>query len=151
MEREVSSAVQLSVMIIAVSVLISLVMYTIILGNEFKTSVYEGGSTLVTELNSSGLRSLADRNGQLMAKASIYSILCREHDYVSELHYTKLNSLGLIESTERLKPDKQGLWGGKYVYPEDVLSSSLSGKAKVVVSSTSTSGYRVEITDVRGE
>lgn len=156
MEREVSSAVSLATSLIAMSIVITLVMYTVIIGNNFKESVFEGSAQIQTELSSGQLNSLCGGDIKIMPKAAIYAILAQEHSSINSLTYTKMTDLASGAVTiVTMEPASNGRWSDKhggidteFVYPEDVMSNELNGKVTVEVEKNSYGTFDIIVKDI---
>lgn len=156
MEREVSSAVSLATTLIAMSIVITLVMYTVIIGNGFKENIFESTAQIQTQLSSGQLNSLCNGDTKIMPKAAIYSILAQEHNAINSLTYTKRTDLASGATTiVTMEPASNGRWSDKYgaidsefVYPEDVMSNELTGKVTVEVEKNSYGTYDITVRDI---
>ena len=151
MEREVSSALSLAAALIAMSLVITLVMYTVTLGNSVKEDAYEFGAQVEVGLGSGQLNSLNGKDKQIMTKAAIYALISQEHSAVGSLTF---DGAKIIPSnTGKWVIENGGALSPEYIFPEDILAEDLGGKVIVTVTKSKSSLYDVVIntSDIYGE
>ena len=151
MDREISSAISLAASLMAMALVITLVMFTVSLGQGVKEDAYEYGAQVETGLNSGQLSSLNGKTDKIMTKAAIYALLSQEHDAVNTLTF----------DGARVIAGESGRWfiengdptGPEYIFREDILAEDLGGKVIVTVTKTPSSLYDVVVqtSDIYGE
>lgn len=152
MDREVSSAVQLGVTLMVLSALISLIMYTVYIGNTLKADVVDNTISIQTSVETGQLNSLSNGESVIMPTASIYYILTKEYSGVSEVLYPYVSATNY----KRYKVNSKGYWtlngagtSGKYLFPADILEDAgLAGKVKVTVDRLGGGMYSVHISNI---
>lgn len=157
MEREVSSVVSLATSLIAISVVITIVMYTVIIGNGLKEGIFEGTAQVQTQMSNGQLNSLSGGETKVMPKATIYAILSQEHSAINSITYTK--TMDIVSGAEKevvITPVESGNWGdstgniiSEYIFPEDVMASELSGKVTVEVEKNKYGTYDVTVRNIK--
>ena len=147
MEKEVSTAVQLAVSLIAISAVLAIVMGTVYIGNGLKSDLVTSTVDMQTELETGQLKTMSNSDTIMMPKAAIYTIISKER-----IGVTKLTVNGIDYIT-----NEQGRWvsqgdelaadydDGKYVFPEDIILNSLDGKVDVKVTKENNDLYSVSI------
>lgn len=151
MEKEVSSAVQLAVTLIAISVVLMLVMGTVYIGNELKVDFVNKAVDTQSQLETGQLRNMSTSDTLMMPKAAIYTIIAKERTGVNKL---------IVGSWEYNPTGEKGWWASpddyyidlsgkkiirEYVFPEDILLNSLEGKVDVKVTREDTGFYTVSV------
>lgn len=153
MDKEVSNVVHLSVTLMLLSALITLVMYTVNVGNNFKSESAEKMVSIASDTSTGQLNSLAGGETKVMPKASIYYILSKEYVGINSLYYTFKNTEGIIVGGWYTR-NKNGYWAvegvaeSKYVYisPENIINeNSLDGKVSVIVERVSSGIFNIII------
>lgn len=107
MEREISAATWLAVSLISLAIVVGIVMLTVAVGNKTKNEAIEYGVDLSDDLESGEIRDLRNTATD-MSMASIYSILTRNYQNVTQLdlyNITGQNSTAKSQSIAEL--DKQ--------------------------------------------
>lgn len=147
MEKEVSSAVQLAVTLIAISVVLMLVMGTVYIGNELKVDFVNKAVDTQSQLETGQLRTMSTSDTLMMPKAAIYTIIAKERTGISKLIVNDIDYMPnengrWVSKGDVLDPDYDD---GKYVFPEDILLNSLEGKVDVKVTREDTGLYTVSL------
>ena len=149
MEHEVSSAVRLGVMLIAVSAVLGIVMVTVIIGLGIGNSASIKATSVSDSVGSAQLRSLSGREDIIMPKAAAYALIAQEEGHIVDL--TLVDTTG---GTTRVTTNKTGKWQalgvitGEFVSAQDSFGDKLSGKVKVeVTKAENDSGYSIVLTD----
>lgn len=143
MEREVASTVHLGAMLILLGALLSLIFFTVYVGNNTGDKAVQEAANIQSKVGSGELDGLANYKDSVMPKVSIYYILSKEYDSVCELVYDghdyKIKETGLWDCGESKTFDR----------PCDILDYyGLNGKATVTVKLLSNSLYSVEIQSI---
>ena len=156
MEKEVSSAVNLSVMLIAMTVVLSMVMYTVYVGNGLKSYLIEDAVQMQEGIATGQLNSLSGGDPKIMPKSSIYYILTKEYTGVRSLYYeyedADGNAMGGMHTV-----NGKGYWAvdgsitaeKQFLFPADAINeNSLDGKVLVDIERLDRGQYNITITDV---
>lgn len=75
MEREVSLTVEISVALVAICAVISIIWFTVYLGNDVANQSSETASEIVATMESTVLEELSGKNEVIMPSAAIYNVL----------------------------------------------------------------------------
>lgn len=148
MEREVSSVVSLAVVLIAMSIVITIVSYTMQIGTTFTDDIAQEAVDIQTNITSGQLKDLSRRGEVLMTTASIYNICSQEHNFINSLTYYDKDSSAFVAPYDNLwgvyysasdyANGGSTLYGSlTYVFPEDYLRDKLGGKSLITVYSNS--------------
>lgn len=90
MEREISIAIELGVTLMALSVVILLVWFTVFIGNGMSNDMGEEASHIIGVVETGSLRDLCDVNTVLPTSA-VYSLALNYSSYIPEYHCNKCN------------------------------------------------------------
>ena len=147
MEKEVSSAVQLAVTLIAISVVLMLVMGTVYIGNGLKVDFINKAVDTQSQLETGQLRTMSTSDTLMMPKAAIYTIIAKERTGISKLIVNDIDYMPNENGRWVSKGDEQdpNYDDGKYVFPEDILLNYLEGKVDVKVTREDTGFYTVSV------
>ena len=144
MEREVASTIHLAVMLILMAALLSIVLYTVYIGNQAKNDAISKASDITIKMDNGELDSLSNSSDNIMPKASIYYIVAKEYNNVIKLSID--GQLFTVDSDSRW--ESEGI-NDKFMYPEDVIRYyGLGGKAKVNVIANKSGLYEVSIQSI---
>lgn len=150
MDREISKYVEIAVAMIAISVVITLVMFTVHIGDELKLSLVTQAVDIEIGVSTGQLDSIAGGHIKVMPKASIYYIIAKEYKGVRWLEYN-----GVV-----YKANREGYWtkngevsfygdNKRYILPIDILDEDPpDGKVAVLVERVGRGVYDVKIDNV---
>lgn len=153
MEREVGDSLQIGIMLILISVLISIVWFTVSLGLGMENSTEMTYARMDNQIQNSQLDSMRGVNSIIMPKASIYSIISQESNNVCKLTYEFANGKVYVitKSSEDDWECKNGVTLIKrFKFVQDALSDKtteyVTGKVEVSVEKNDLGLYEIDIT-----
>ena len=135
MEREVSSATRIGVMLIIMAAFINIVWFTVKLGMVLGNDQYEQASKLSESVEVTQLKSLEGNDGIIVPAAAAYNLVAQESSGISLL---KCNLDGddfeVKFGASRWEKYKLGIVQNEYFSIEESLKDHLSGKVIIEVS-----------------
>jgi len=130
MEREVSLTVEISVALVAICAVISIIWFTVYLGNDVANQASETGSDIVATMESSVLEELSGKNEVIMPSAAIYNVLKTYSNAVPEFE-CKICGGGVVDLTD----------------DNPCVIKHLEGKVHVLVKDRPYGGYKVIVSN----
>lgn len=148
MDREVSMTVHLAVAMLSMSIVLSIVMGTVFIGNQLKADIIDDMVTTQNAIETGQLRELSTSGTMIMPRASIYSIVTKEKGAIIRVgidgvDYTTDGDGRWVSRGDVLDPNYDS---NRYVFPEDIILKTLEGKVEVFVDRNSYGLYSVYIT-----
>ena len=130
MEREVSLTVEISVALVAICAVISIIWFTVYLGNDVANQSSETASEIVATMESTVLEELSSKNEVIMPSAAIYNVLRTYSNAVPEFE-CKICGGDAVDLTVE----------------NPCIITHLEGKVHVLVKNRIYGGYNVIISD----
>ena len=130
MDREVSLTVEISVALVAICAVISIIWFTVYLGNDVANQSSETASDIVATMESTVLEELVGEDEVIMPSAAIYNVLKTYGNAVPEL-YCEICGGDAVDLTTS----------------NPCVIKHLSGKVHVLVLHRTYGGYRVIVSD----
>lgn len=155
MDKEISHVVNLAVTLIALSVVVYIVIYTVYVGNDLKLMALEKTVDLETSISTSHLGGIVGGEPKIMPKASLYYILAKEGASIDTLYYDYKDEEGYdVGGTHRIS--SKGGWTTDSdpdtivaLLPEDIIGKSgLCGKVEVITERAGDGEYNISIYDI---
>ena len=149
MESEVSDSVKLAVMLVAVSALISIVWFTVSMGNNLKINSYNELSKIESGMKICQVASLNHKDPVVMPKAAVYNILAKESAAIKSVQYTDID--GKVSNIEY----KNDCWQStgeincEYALLYEMVENDLRGKAEVYTEKVDAESYIMYIQDLK--
>lgn len=132
MEREVSLTVEISVALVAICAVISIIWFTVYLGNDVANQSSETASEIVATMESTVLEELSGEGDIIMPSASIYNVLRTYSNAIPEFHCKICGGAPLNLTTDN-----------------PCIITHLEGKVHVLVQDRAYGGYKVTISNNR--
>lgn len=152
MEREASSMLSISIMMLALAALIGIVWYTVYIGNVAKGDAYTAGVKFRNSVAASQLSSIMYKEDIVVPKAAAFNLITQENEHISSLIYVESTGNTTTTWTVSFGKDcweaKSGSKVKKYAYLQDILSEKLGGKVEMYVEPYN-STYVITITDIK--
>lgn len=128
MEREVSTITMICVAMCTLAVLLSIVLYTVSVGDEVKESTYAKASDIQVNTESGTLKELRGQDKE-MSIAAIFGIIQNTEDYIGNIDVSRI----MVGSG----------WGSGDTKDESMryLQNNISGRARLAVEYDSRLGY----------
>lgn len=140
MEKEVSTVVTLSIMLIAMAVVLSIVWFTVFLGRDMSQNVSYEASNMVAETSVGAIEELVGKESVEMPTSAAYSLIRTYGSYIESFYCHDEENCYLFDD-EAVE---------QFPYKYDVcLQSHLNGKVKLTATVTETGGYRIDVSPVR--
>ena len=152
MHQETSDALRISIMLILAAALISMVWYTVVIGNNVKVSSYEKGIEIAQDLSGSQLDSIKYIEDLVMPKAAVYNLISQEYKCVNSISYTGLDNKTTYVQFGSSKWEAKDAFGtviNEFNFPQDVLAEHLSGKSMIYVEPAKNNTFNIKITDMK--
>lgn len=148
MEREVAQSVNLSVKLLAIAALLSIVMFTVSIGNTFKSDIVEEAVHINGSLETGQLSTLSVGGMKVMPKVSMYYILYNEHMAISSFKYNNIEYKILSDGYWTPKDSSNGKT--KYATLADIIKKDgLGGKVGVDITKLDSNNYTLVMKDVK--
>lgn len=151
MDREVASTINLATILIAISAVLLIIMYTVMVGNELKLNLIDKGVNVQAQLESSQLQSLNGKEPKVLPKAAVYTMMAKEKNYIESLFaygvtYV-IDSKGLwVDENYKDMGSVEGV--SKYIFPEDIILNNMKGKAIIEVEKNDTGMYAIKLSEL---
>lgn len=157
MEREVSDSIKISITLLLMAALISIVWFTVRIGNNIKNDTFESSSNLAANMESSQLNSIKYKEGLVVPKVSVYNLINQESSVVTKVIYiTSTKNGDKYELTYNGEKWEAELGGIKYTYSfaQDILADTrfnggLTGRSEVYAEPNGDNTYTVSVTDIK--
>ena len=154
MEREVGDSIQIGIMLILVSILISIVWFTVSLGLRVETTTESRYTNITESINNSQLNSLKYQSDVIMPKAAIYGIVARESELIYGMRYTfpdaKVYEISKKDDVWQCKNGGVTILSRRFL--QDILSdkatNQVTGKVSVEVTTNDTGLYFISIKEI---
>lgn len=136
MDREVSLTVEISVALVAICAVISIIWFTVYLGNDVANQASETGSDIVATMESSVLEELSGEDEIIMPSAAVYNVLKTYGNAIPEFYciHCGANPNNVNTSVD-------------LTVKNPCIIEHLSGKVHVLVKDRVYGGYKVIISD----
>lgn len=148
MEREVSSVVSLTVMLVSVALVLSIAWFTVSMGNGIKTDSYMAMSKLSAQVESSQLISINDKDPIVVPKAAAYSLISAEYRSIDSVTYTDEDGRSSVVTYKDDAWESTGEIEKRYISPQDILEESLSGKVQLSATKAPSGNYAITVISV---
>lgn len=150
MEREVSLTVEISVALVAICAVISIIWFTVYLGNDVANQSSETASEIIATMESTVLEELSGEGEIIMPSASIYNVLRTYSNAIPEFECEICKK----NPKKHTCVKNSVLHERKEDYPLNLVESNyncvithLEGKVHVLVKDRPYGGYKVIISD----
>jgi len=146
MEREVAQSVYIGVTMMALAIVISLVMFTVYIGNDVKKDAIDKAVAIGSCVSVAQLSSLNGR-AEIMPKASAYVIIAKEYRGIKKFIYDGIEYL--VNSKGYWTEDGYDYADDMYPYIIDIIDKQgIEGKAEMIVSKLAEGKFNVILNSV---
>lgn len=135
MEKEVSSAIELSVTLIALTLVVTLIIFTVTMGGSIREESYAEAVTISSSLENDTLEELADNFITEMPAVTAYNLILQNPEYIAHYECTYCEAKTGVK-THGFNPNtKDGI----------CLKTHLQGKVNLIVNKVAPGTYYVAI------